>query len=144
MMRVFRRSFTLYLALVTSAFACDLEIADPWIREAPPSATALAGYMVLSNRGDGDCVLTGVRATGFSNAMLHRTEHQGDTAHMMHQDTVRIPADGQVVFEPNGLHIMLMHPDQALKSGDHVAVTLVLETGDAQQLEFPVRQAPPR
>lgn len=143
-MRIFRCTLTLYLALVASAFACDLEVADPWIREAPPSATALAGYMVLANRGNSDCVLTGVRATGFSNAMLHRTEHQGDTAHMMHQDTVRIPADGQVVFEPNGLHIMLMHPDQPLKNGDHVTVTLDLETGDAQQFEFPVREAPPR
>lgn len=144
MMRVFRCSFTLYLVLVTSAFGCDLEVSDPWIREAPPTATAMAGYMVLANRGNDDCVLIGVRATGFSNAMLHRTEHQGDTAHMMHQDTVRIPADGRVVFEPNGLHIMLMHPDQPLKNGDRVTVTLVLETGDAQQLEFPVRQAPPR
>jgi len=130
---------TLYLSLITTAMGCDLEVTDPWIREAPPTATALAGYMVLGNSGSDDCVLTGARADGFGGAMLHRTEEKDGMAHMMHQDEVTIPAGERVVFEPNGLHIMLMKPGQPLKQGDHVPVTLILQDGAEHEIDFPVR-----
>jgi len=132
----------LYLSLISAAFGCDLDVLDPWIREAPPTTTALAGYMTLSNSGSEDCVLTGARADGFGGAMLHRTEQKDDIAHMMHQDKVTIPAGEQVVFEPNGLHIMLMKPQKPLQKGDRVAVTLILESGNEHKIEFPVRSAP--
>lgn len=130
--------------LTTPAFACDLEIVDPWVREAPPTADALAGYMVLQNQSGGDCVLTDVSAAGFKRAMFHRTEHEGDMASMEHQNEVRVAAGEPVVFEPNGLHIMLMHPDQPLQKGDQVAITLVLDNGEQQSARFPVRISPPR
>jgi copper(I)-binding protein len=131
----------LYLSLTAAAFGCELEVTDPWIREAPPTATALAGYMVLANPGSEDCVVTGVRAKGFGGAMLHRTEQKDGMAHMMHQNEVTVPAGGSVIFEPNGLHIMLMKPQQALERGDRVAVTLVLEDGSENEIAFPVRGA---
>jgi periplasmic copper chaperone A len=143
-MRLFVFSVALYLTLATTAHACDLEVTDPWIREAPPTATALAGYMVLSNSGGQDCVFTDVRAADFEVAMIHRTEHDGDTAHMVHQNEVNVPAGGETIFKPNGLHIMLMHPRRSLSEGDSVVVTLVLEGGDEHGVELPVRRSPPR
>lgn len=139
MMKYLASTMTLYLALTTAAFACDLSVTDPWIREAPPSAKALAGYMVLKNDGSEDCVLTGVRAEGFKMAMLHRTVEKDGVAEMVHQEKVTIPAGGQLVFKPKDYHIMLMRPQQPLEKGDRVAVTLVQEDGNEQQVEFPVR-----
>lgn len=129
--------------LATSASACELEVSNPWIRQAPPTASALAGYMVLSNTGTRDCVLTDVQAQGFARAMFHRTVHEGDVAHMKHQEQVIVPAGERLVFEPNGFHVMLMNPEVPLKAGDHVVVTLVLEGGVKQHIELPVREAMP-
>jgi len=145
MMRLGMSAVGVFLAFLTNAaFACDLEVVDPWVREAPPAAEALAGYMVLQNHGGEDCVLTGVSAAGFKRAMFHRTEHEGDMASMKHQNDVRVAAGKQVVFEPNGLHIMLMGPEQPLKKGDQVSITLVLDSGKEQSASFPVRLSPPR
>jgi len=139
MMKYLASTMTLYLALTTTAFACDLSVTDPWIREAPPTATALAGYMVLKNSGSEDCVLTGVRAEGFKMAMLHRTVEKDGVAEMVHQETVTVPAGGQLVFKPKDYHIMLMRPQQPLDKGDSVAVTLVHDDGNEQKVVLSVR-----
>ena len=139
MMKYLASTMTLYLALTTTAFACDLSVTDPWIREAPPTAKAMAGYMVLKNSGSEDCVLTGVRAEGFMNAMLHRTVEKEGMAQMVHQEKVTIPAGGELVFKPKDFHIMLMGPKEPLQKGDSVMVTLVHKNGNEQEVEFPVR-----
>lgn len=132
----------LYVAAMAAALGCELEVDDPWVREAPPTAAALAGYMVLSNKGGDDCLLVGARAVGFEGAMFHLTKEEGGVTHMVHQKQVTVPAREQVVFKPGGFHIMLMQPAQPLKEGDIVEVTLVRDSGDEKVVEFPVRRAP--
>lgn len=132
----------LHVVAMATALACELKVDDPWVREAPPTASVLAGYMVLSNNSVDDCVLVGVGAAEFKSAMFHRTEEEGGVSRMTHQEDVTVPARQQVVFEPGGFHIMLMQPAQPLKEGDLVQVTLVLDSGDEQVVEFPVRRAP--
>lgn len=138
-MKYLASAMTLYLALTTTAFACDLSVTDPWIRAAPPNAKALAGYMVLKNAGSEDCVLTGARAEGFKMAMLHRTMEKDGMAQMVHQEKVTVPAGEELIFKPKDYHIMLMRPQKPLQKGDTVLVTLVLEDGNEQRVEFPVR-----
>ena len=127
----------LYAVSMATALPCELEVSDPWVREAPPTASVLAGYMVLSNTGGGDCVLVGARAAEFKRAMFHRTEEEGGVARMTHQEQVTVAAHEQLVFEPGGLHIMLMQPIRPLREGDAVQVKLVLDNGDEEVVEFP-------
>ena len=114
-------------------------IDGPWIREAPPGADALAGYMTLNNHTDTEQVLVSAESAAFGMVMLHRTVMQDGVAKMVHQDKIAIPAGGSLSFSPNGYHLMLMKPKQALKAGDKVGMTLHFADGSSQSVEFVVR-----
>ena len=110
-----------------------------WIREAPPGMMSLAGYMTARNNSNNDVSLIEVRSEDFAHAMIHKTTHEGDMARMHHQNKVLVPAGQSVHFEPNGYHLMLMHPSRTLKSGDLVPVTLVFSDGYKVNISFEVR-----
>ena len=130
------------LAASGIAYAAEqLMVDDAWVREAPPGAQALAGYMKLHNHGDSERVLVGAESPAFESVMLHRTVMEGDISKMVHQHMITIPAGGMLSFEPNGYHLMMMKPKQALKAGDKVGVTLLFKNGDNQEVSHEVRAA---
>ncbi len=112
---------------------------NAWIREAPPKATALAGYMTLMNKGDKPRMLVGASSPAFGKVMLHRTVMEEGMAKMVHQHMIEIPAHGSVTFEPNGYHLMLMKPKQQLKAGDKVEITLEFKNGETLVVTHVVR-----
>jgi len=112
---------------------------NAWIREAPPGAAALAGYVTLSNHGDKPRILVAASSPAFGNVMLHRTVMQDGMAKMVHQMAIEIPANGSVTFEPNDYHLMLMKPKQQLKAGDKVDITLKFKNGETMVVTHEVR-----
>lgn len=112
---------------------------NAWIREAPPGATALAGYLTLHNHGEQDRILTGASSAAFGNVMLHRTVMEDGMAKMVHQMMITIPAGKSVTFRPNDYHIMLMKPKHALKAGDKVDITLDFKNGESMTVTHEVR-----
>lgn len=117
-----------------------LRIQDPWIREAPPTAEALAAYMKIQNTGQGMRILTGASSPLFGHVMLHGTRIQNDMAQMFHLDEIRIPPGETVVFEPGGNHFMLMRPQKALVAGDAVPLELEFKEGRPIPLMVEVRK----
>jgi hypothetical protein len=126
------------LAAVVQA-AGPLVAENAWVREAPPGATALAGYVTLKNDGDKPLVLVAADSPVFGSVMLHRTVMQDGMAKMLHQATIEIPAHGSVTFEPNDYHLMLMKPKQPLKAGDRVDITLKFNNGESVVVSHEVR-----
>jgi copper(I)-binding protein len=118
-----------------------LTVDDAWVREAPPGAMALAGYMKLHNHADQARVLVGAESPAFESVMLHKTVMEGAMANMVHQHMITIPAKGMVSFEPNSYHLMMMKPKQALKAGDKVSVILRFKNGETQEVTSEVRAA---
>jgi copper(I)-binding protein len=57
----------------------------------------------------------------------------------VHQHMIAVPANGSLTFEPNGFHLMMMKPKQALKAGDMVSVTLSFKNGDTLEANYQVR-----
>lgn len=112
---------------------------NAWIREAPPGAAAMAGYMTLMNSADKPVILVGASSPAFAKVMLHRTVMDEGMAKMLHQKQIEIPAHGSVTFEPNGYHLMLMKPKQQLKAGDKVEVTLEFADGSTLAVVHEVR-----
>ncbi len=119
--------------------AGHLMVDDAWVREAPPGAMALAGYMKVHNHGDKERVLVGAESPAFESVMLHKTVFEGEMSKMVHQHMITIPANGMVSFEPNSYHLMMMKPKQALKAGDKVSVILHFKNGDTQEVSHEVR-----
>lgn len=141
MKRVFKVMLTLTIGLwFTLAQAGEhLMVDNAWIREAPPGAAALAGYMTVMNHADQPRVLVGASSSAFGKVMLHRTVMEGGMAKMVHQEKITIPPMGSVTFTPNDYHLMLMKPKQALKAGDLVDITLEFENGETMVVTHEVR-----
>lgn len=141
MKNLFRVVVAAGVLLSTAVFAAELMVKDRWIREAPPTAAALAGYMVIHNSGDSERVLVGAESPLFGSVMLHRTVMEEGMAKMIHQPSITIPAGGSLTFEPNGYHLMLMKPKKQLKAGDRAEITLKFQDGTTLPLTYDVRKS---
>jgi len=95
-----------------------------------PTGANSALYMTIVNDGDAADTLTDVRTDLAEEAELHRTSEGDDGLTRMEPvDDVSIEAGGEAVFEPGGLHVMLLGVDD-LVAGEQVRVELVFaETG---------------
>ena len=137
------RTLGLCLFIISPAIhaADTLEAREAWVREAPPSVNVLAAYLQLVNHGGATRVLNRVTSPAFDQVEIHRTEEHGGMAHMIKIPEVTVPANGMLVFQKGGLHLMLIDPKSPLKSGDSVALTLHFTDGSTLEVTAPVRKA---
>lgn len=131
----------LVMLSMTSLAVHAVEVTDAWVREAPPGAKMLGGFMTLSNHSAKDVMLTGASSKSFKHIMLHRTIEEDGVSKMVHQHMVRIPAHGKVEFKPGDYHIMMPASEKRLLAGDKVMVTLKFKSGKTVDVEFTVRKA---
>ncbi|MEO5339087.1 MAG: copper chaperone PCu(A)C [Magnetococcus sp. MYC-9] len=134
-------SVLFWLLSVATGWATGLEIRDPWVREAPPGAQALAAYMVMHNTGTVGKTVVGANTPLFARVEFHETLHQGGVATMVARDSLVVDAGGQVVLKPGGYHMMLLAPVKPLKAGDRVPLLLQLSDGSRVAVEAEVRVA---
>lgn len=130
------RFLLLFLLIPGVALAAPpLTVSKPWMRYLLPSIPA-AGYMVLSNPGDVDVVVTGARSPACGMLMLHESQDNSGMAMMMDVPNITVPAHGSVTFAPGGYHLMCMNP--VMKIGDAVPVVLHLQGGGSVDAILPV------
>lgn len=126
---------------VSSFTVHAVEVTDAWIREAPPSAKMLGGFMTINNHSDKDMVLTGANSKAFKKVMLHRTMEVDGVSKMLHQHMIVIPAHSKLEFKPGSYHIMMPAPNKRLVVDDKVTVTLVFKSGKTKDVEYTVKKA---
>lgn len=117
-----------------------LDIADAWIRSAPPGATALAGYATLRNPGGEPVAVRACSSEGFAATELHQTLHEDGMARMRPMPELRVPAQGQAMLAPGGAHLMLIQPGRVPVDGERISVCLSID-GEERQVPFEVRPA---
>jgi copper(I)-binding protein len=131
-------------ALLLSILACapdhSLQISDPWIREAPPTAKALAAFMIIENRSAKPRTLIGATCSAFKKVEIHRSFHRDGMMRMEQQPELIIAANDQKILAPGGYHLMLMHPKQTLKDGDQVDLILQFANGEKLTITTPVKR----
>jgi copper(I)-binding protein len=124
---------------LTPASACDLQVLEGWIREAPPAATTLAAYGILKNIGSKPLTVKAITTAVADMTMLHETIIKDGMAQMRMIDDPNIPPAAQVKLAPGGKHLMLtglkVHP----KVGDHVKIAFTDSAGCVTQGDFVVR-----
>lgn len=139
----------LILAAAAAAFAtaaqaapATVDVVQPWSRPAAAGTTG-AGFMTLVNRGKAPDALVRVDTPLAGKVEIHRSSMEGNVMKMARQDTVPVPAGGQVVFAPGGYHLMLMNLKAALKPGDTVPATLTFASGATVKAVFKVSVTAP-
>ncbi len=117
-----------------------LAASDAWIREAPPGATATAGYVQLRNNTATPIQCDGASGADFGAIELHRSVIEDGASRMLRNQVLEVPAQGSAELAPGGYHLMLFRPQRPLAAGDHS--TLTLHCGDQRpEIDFTLRPA---
>lgn len=119
-------------------------ITDAWSRTTPPGTTVGAVYFTATSDGDDALVGAAVDATIAATATLHMTATDGSGGTSMEAlDSLAVPADGELVLEPTGNHVMLVDLAGPLEEGDSFDLTLTLETAGDETVTVEVRSEAP-
>ena len=138
------------LAGMAPAFADDdltIQVQHPWMRAVPDVMDSTAVYMVIVNTGSNPAELVGGSTTVADSVAPMITTKEGEglkqVVGMQSVDSLKIPAHGTLVLEPNGNHLMVMGLKQHPKEGAQVDFTIKLEPGDHEiHLQIPVSKRP--
>ncbi|MBI1394930.1 MAG: copper chaperone PCu(A)C [Betaproteobacteria bacterium] len=106
-----------------------------------PGNLPLAGYFDITNTGKSVVVLEGASSSAFHHVMMHRSVRSNGQSEMHHVDSLELAPGQSLHFEPEGLHLMLMHRTRKLAVGDQVPITLMFEGDRTQEVVFTVRGA---
>ena len=115
-----------------------LTISESWIREAPPTARVMAGYLTIINASDTPVTITSISSPDFESAEIHRTVIEEGVARMLPVTQLDIPANSQLKLEPGGLHLMLVEPQRPLPEGAAVTLTIHGSRGNNVAVTAPV------
>ena len=137
----------LLLILIIVINACSpasktLTVNDAWARPALAGETS-AIYFVIKNDTNLDDTLISANTEVASSAEAHMTMVNSQDVMTMHmQEAVKIPSGEKIVFEPRGLHIMLVNLNRDLKIGDTFTLTLKFENTGEITLQVKVKEQP--
>lgn len=106
-----------------------------------PTVGNAASFFTITNTGDVDDVLRSASSDAFGTVELHDTIIEDGSAQMVEQeDGIPIPAGGEVVLEPGGLHVMLLGAEDELVAGDEITIVLEFEQAGEVVITSTVRE----
>ena len=132
----------LFLTLLVSACSASgkLTILDPWARPAGAGENG-AVYFTISNMTDTDDTLLSVITDLSSAAEIHMSMmDNNDVMSMQMQESLPVPAQQEIIFQPGGLHVMLVGLNKDLRIGDTVSLTLNFEKAESITIQVPVEE----
>ncbi|WP_125076590.1 copper chaperone PCu(A)C [Pseudoxanthomonas sp. SGT-18] len=126
------------------AKAACVVMEDGWIRLSPvPQPRMLAGFGRIANHCGEAVAVVGASSQAFAEVTVHETVVVDGVSRMRELERLALPAHGEAVLQPGGLHLMLMQPVRALAEGERVPLLLELADGAQVQVELEVaRNAP--
>lgn len=118
----------------------DIEIDHPWSREAPPTATVIAGFFQLKNNAQQDDYLISASTPVAKRVEIHTHEMSDGMMQMKQIDRVKVAAQEAVMFKPGGYHLMIFNPEKAYKQGERFPMTLTFQNAGEVQVELAVEK----
>jgi len=118
---------------LTGAAHAQVEVKDAWVRGMVPGQDTTGAFLSITSKQDARLIGVSTPAARMAEAELHRSSMEGGVMRMRPVETLLLPADTPVALQPGGYHVMLMHVKQALKEGDHVPLTLVVESAGGKR-----------
>ena len=117
-------------------------IQQPWSRPLPEVTKNGAAYFTIMNHGNEDDRIIGASTPVAERAELHSHIHKDGVMKMEKQDSVDVPVHGTVMFEPGGLHVMLLGLTQPMTKGTEYPLTLEFEKSGMVEVTVRVMDPP--
>jgi copper(I)-binding protein len=122
----------------TNTAGADLEVRSAWARIAIQDGNS-AAYMILQNHTETDDELIGVSSDIATAVEIHLSQMKTDgTMEMIKQESIPLPAGGELELKPGSYHVMLFGLKQELKAGDQITLTLHFKHHEDITLTVPV------
>lgn len=113
----------------------DLFIDHPWARATFSAATPGAVYLRIVNRGESNDRLVAASTPRAEVVEIHETVRTNEIRIMQPRPNgVVIPAGGEILLEPGGLHLMLIGLDGKLEAGQSFPLRLEFENAGAGEV----------
>ncbi|MDX3637963.1 copper chaperone PCu(A)C [Streptomyces sp. MB09-02B] len=103
----------------------------------PVTDSMAAGYLVIENDGGTADELTSVTSDLAQDVTVHETTGQS----MREVAALKVPADGELVLESGGNHLMFENLKRKPKEGETVSLRLNFTKSEAIAVEMPVKSA---
>lgn len=137
---------TLLSFIAGSVFAHDyhqgsIQIDHPWSREAPPTATVIAGFFQLKNTASSDDFLLSASTPIAERVEIHTHEMADGMMQMKKIDAVRVGSMQSVMFEPGSYHLMIFNPSKSYKKGERFPMTLTFKKAGSIEVEMAIEEA---
>lgn len=114
----------LLLVSVAGAAGAAITLQDAWVRALPPTQPNTAAYLTVRNSGAEAVAIDGASAKLAGRVELHDSVTSDGMVRMQQQETVTVPAGGQLEFTPGGLHLMLLELERMPKVGEELEICL--------------------
>jgi len=131
--------YSLLFSLSASA-ADTLTFSNPWIPEAPPGASVMAGYMEIKNHSAKTIDIISISSEAFDHVEMHLSKESDGFAKMLPQKKLSIPANGKLILTSGSFHLMLIKPAKWFKHGDKIKLRLTLSNNETLPLELRVKK----
>lgn len=128
--------FALASCVSQSSFA-QVNAKDPWVRPTVPQQKVTGAFMQLT--ASQDMKLISISSPVASRVEIHTMEMDKDVMRMREIKSLDLPNGKTVELKPGSYHIMLMGLKNAIKEGDTVTLTLLLEGKDKKQQTLEVK-----
>lgn len=133
----------LFMSLLLSACSSEsgIDIHGAWARPARQGENG-AIYFSVENHTNETHELIAAGSDIAEAVEIHESQMSGDVMQMHQLESVSLGPGAEIVFEPGGLHIMLVGLKEELEAGDEIEVTLQFRDLDDLTLQVPVQEAP--
>jgi len=130
---------SLFLSLVASHCAAQVQVENAWIQLALSPNTDHAAYMTINNPQLRSQTVVGVSADCCNDAIIQKRRREGDKVVLDRLDYLVIPSQGMLQLAPNELQLTLLEPKEELTDASRVKVTFSFSDGSTQEIELGVK-----
>jgi copper(I)-binding protein len=158
-MKKYFLSALIFLAFLAAGCASqELAVKDTWARPAISGGNSAAYFVIDNPSGQADTLLRAesnvTDKTEIHLSMMMDMSESGENEsedgemgmgdsqvmQMIQQESIPIPENDEVIFEPGGLHVMLIGIADGLEAGSNIEIKLFFENAGEIVLDVPVEE----
>jgi len=142
---MFRAAIALCLGatLAASAVAGSLTLENAWVRALPPTQSATAGYLRVTNSGTESVRITGAEASAAGRVSIHESRTEGNVMRMVPVVALPLPPGSSLTLAPGGLHLMLQDLARMPAAGESLQLCLLTDRGERSCTDAEARRTAP-
>ncbi len=132
--------FFVFLLVITNHADAksEITITDGYIKASIPGSDITAAYMTINNNSDKAITLQKITSSISDRIEIHEHSMAGGMMRMRQVDNITIQANGSVVLQPSGLHLMIFALKQQLQENESIKLTLHFSDLTKVKIQLPV------